>query len=228
MSIRAICFGFIFNLIAIVACSAAIVTIDFTATQRSVRNTAGLPAGSFVNQAVPIQTITGMIRYDTSQQLSFSDPRGIFVYSAGGVDILLDQFSTANPDFQSQLIVINDLAANGSDQFGATDSSPQIGTDPAGFYNTILFDFFDPTGTAFSDGSIPAGLQLSDFVAATISLRTFIFDGINIPVVATANYRITQLGGVSDVPLPAALPLFLVGLAGLGAARRRTKSSIGI
>lgn len=97
---------------------------------------------------------------------------------------------------------------------------------PSGCSGRELF-----TGTLFSDFSLelnggslidPVGIVLGAYSASALDGQTIIngiWGPLNTPVVP--GEWTASRGAVSEVPLPAALPLFLAGLAGLGFVRGR-------
>ncbi|PQA86707.1 VPLPA-CTERM sorting domain-containing protein [Hyphococcus luteus] len=101
--------------------------------------------------------------------------------------------------------------------------------------NDIQFEAFDADGDSLGvfGPFMNAGPGVADqdvvedtflgVIAATGVSAFHVFSGSAGIEVDHLQYGLANLDGVSDVPVPAALPLFLAGLAGLGAARRRKK-----
>lgn len=106
------------------------------------------------------------------------------------------------------------------------------------------FSFVDPFGNSLNDSNAGIRLFASDFTGASLfSTGTGIFTLAELNDFAAAGglnnlldlviFGVTQPlyiesiafnNGVTEVPAPAALPLFLAGLAGLGFLRRRSRS----
>lgn len=104
--------------------------------------------------------------------------------------------------------------------------------------NSLNFEAFDPMGVsygvfgpfstaggAFADQDVLEDTFLGAIFAAGISaihVTSGAGGGIEVDHL---QYGLASLDGMSDVPVPAALPLFLTGLAGLGWRRKRRKAS---
>ena len=199
---------------------AELVRFSFTADQDFSDDSASAPAGSYYAQAAALSTVTGVLQYDTDN-LTPQGTSPVFQAYAGPIDILLDQFSTANPDLPINLSsVVDRLPGDGGDQFAGNYDGPY--DDGVGFYDTLSFQFFDSTGTAFTSQSLPLDMNLSDFTSAHIFITTLFFDGDNANTISYARFAITNLTNMSEVPLPAAALLFLSGFAGLFASRRKS------
>ncbi len=98
-----------------------------------------------------------------------------------------------------------------------------------GDYATISLRFEAPFDMAFTDDSLPAGLTLTDFAVAEIAGREApsLSTGTDDPLLADRGI-ITALTLIStthvgEVPIPAALPLFLAGLGAVGGVARAKK-----
>lgn len=205
---------------------AALVQFAFTGAQFSVDDAAGAPAGSYFQQASGLSVISGILQFDTNA-LTPQGSSPIFQAYAGPIDILLDQFSTANPDTPINLSSVVDQAPGvGGDQFGGNFDGAY--TNGVGFYDTVSFQFFDSTGTAFSSQSLPSNLSLSDFTSLRIFISTRFFDGNNANSISTVTFSLTSLTTISDmaVPLPGAIIFFLTGAAGLFLSRRKSSLQI--
>ncbi|PQA85576.1 PEP-CTERM sorting domain-containing protein [Hyphococcus luteus] len=110
---------------------------------------------------------------------------------------------------------------------------------PLGFdlgdYATVSLRFEAPYEMAFTDDSLPASLDLSDFVIAeivgkeapalSVSLAQNLNDDVETLVDRGVITSLTLISTtpVGEVPLPAALPLFLAGVGVVGAAARRKR-----
>ena len=92
-------------------------------------------------------------------------------------------------------------------------SSPSVaGLAPENFGLRLL----DSTESAFASAALPAALSLADFDTRTWSLEFRLSENQLVSVSGTLD-----LNAVAAVPLPAALPLLLAGLVGLGVVGTR-------
>ena len=90
------------------------------------------------------------------------------------------------------------------------------GADIGALQPSLFFlELLDSSGTAVSSDTLPLTLSLSDFDSGTWTLRFEPSQGLAIQVSGSLD-----LGATTAVPLPAALPLLLVGLVGLGLVGR--------
>lgn len=92
------------------------------------------------------------------------------------------------------------------------------------------------TGTLFSDFSLelngfdlidPVGIVTASFSAIALDDLTIvngIWGALNQPVIP-GEWTASRVGAPSEVPLPAALPMFLAGLAGFGFVRGRNRGT---
>jgi len=105
---------------------------------------------------------------------------------------------------------VNGFSLSGTDNASGTDlANVKFGfTSPA--TNSFTSIFAGPGGTGSATGSLP-------FLVASAGDTFTIFweDGVTAPVAVTASFNVSQ------IPLPAGLPLLVGALAVLGVARRR-------
>lgn len=114
--------------------------------------------------------------------------------------------------FQITSVVAEILSAQGPNGLTITAFSANDVTPP-----TLGLNF----GSTLPAGGVSANLVASLFGPGSY-LVSFFGQSADASGAFTANYRLSvTLAPVSDVPLPAALPLFATGLAGFAAARRR-------
>ena len=87
----------------------------------------------------------------------------------------------------------------------------------------------DSTNSVFSDLTLPDELVLSDFDSAVLAIGILAFDvDDNLGTgaflgSALAEFNIDSFERLPQVPLPGALPLFLAGAVGMGAALRKRR-----
>ena len=99
----------------------------------------------------------------------------------------------------------------------AQPAGPSIGAlQPSLFF----LELEDSTGTAVSSETLPLTLSLGDFDSGTWTLMFEPSQSLAIQVSGTLD-----LGATTAVPLPAALPLLLVGLVGLDLVGRRAHAA---
>ncbi len=201
--------------------NAAIVTYRFSADQL-VSTIGVLPQGaSYVSQALPLTTITGVFSYDTAaQKLSGFDGVVVDVYDGSGFALSIDQFSTLNPDLANrQLEVDNDFL----DRIVFHTSNPKS-SDPFGTYNAYRLSFIDDSATVFASTAIPTSLLLSDFNQAIVTLITWNWQGNpGFQDRSFVTFQITSLTPVNEIPVPPAIALFLSGFAALGLRTKRRR-----
>lgn len=189
-------------------------------------------AGISAANATPIDSATSGIENPT-QTIDFSEIAGLTQGEA-----ITDQYEGLGVTFSPNLYFRT--------QFSGRDNqeTPALSTFGDGDLITefsILFDsavsaasfvlsvnFGTATFTALNDGVV-----VSTFMSANSSnpplfygFEGIIFDEIRIAVGGNGFAIIDNIAFNSEVPLPAALPLFLAGIAGLGFAGRRRKPAV--
>lgn len=119
------------------------------------------------------------------------------------------------------LIVFETLNQNDSPALTLVLNGEQIiGTNLA----VVEVDGKDYTIWGFDFSDLPFNLAMGALVGEPIFLQTF-RDDENTPIGSSDIAAIVGLnfGEIPEIPLPAALPLFLAGLAGFGLVRRRNR-----
>ncbi|MEO1041165.1 MAG: VPLPA-CTERM sorting domain-containing protein [Pseudomonadota bacterium] len=200
MNIKSLIASIAVPIMLVSAAQAAVVTYNFEATQSINVGTA--TPGSITEFAQTQTTVTGSFSYDTSTG-PLNDNGDIALYltgqitlNNGGTGFSSLPLETTRVIYGLNLDQFAVIGLNGDDEFTITLTG-----------DTSLF----------SSGDLPLSLALANFGQ---SAR---FRVIDFNTNALAQFDITSLTEVSPVPLPAAAPLFLAGLAGAGFARRRHK-----
>ncbi|MFO1091588.1 MAG: VPLPA-CTERM sorting domain-containing protein [Hyphomicrobiales bacterium] len=171
-------------------------------------------------------TLTGSLTYDetavaragSDSQFAYFDAITAFSFSIGGFGS-----SLSNPTGASEIQIDNNPGVPNHDRFAAI-STVAGGFAPAqldGVFDLNAFGFRvdDSTDTVFSDALLlPTALSLANFDSGSFFI--FFKDSDN-----SIGGTIDSLETVSSIPLPAGLPLFATGLAGLGLATKRRKIS---
>ena len=188
------------------------------------------PPGSFVEQARIFSSISGVLTYDPDVDADF-EILGYAVFESG-VSLKIDQFDlgVVGDDGSATLIdgenfpFITNPRDSISFSFGVPVEANFL--EPFFFEGFSLF-FADNTKTALSDLSLPDEIILTDFDSAVVTFiyNKLVADAESVETIGSAvvEFNIDRFERVAEVPLPAALPLFLVGAAGLGALLRRKK-----
>lgn len=194
-----------------------------------------VPDDTLYNDALALSSISGVLTYDPDGDVLLSGlPGGASVDTPNAVRI--DELDL---NFSNGNVVLRDVQAIPDAPINEDSISFQysgervLGEGDLLFGPLVLFFFLDSTGAAVdaSDFFLPADLSLSDFTAATISLSTVVFDpnpvGTLSDFVGSANvvFDIDRFERVAEVPVPAALPLMLMGLLGLKFVARKRASA---
>ena len=187
---------------------AASYTYEFTATFVA-RLTGSADSSSFTDTVATFANITGTITF-FDQVISAGNPA---TYIAPAVTF--DQFAVSEFDGAPTVLSIEN-----DNSFLGEDTIVAVGDLPAG--DNFGFSLVDFQGTALMSSALPANLNLSDFESSTFSFSTIERSHPLQPVsIDFVLYDITSLTPLSDIPLPASLPLLGAGLAGLTLLRRR-------
>ena len=190
-----------------------------------------VPDDALYNQALLLASISGVLTYDPDADPLPGPPGGAFASFLTPNSISFEELDLNF--FDGDVFVENgDAVADDfieldriSFQYGGTLVP---GEDDLLFAPIVLVDFIDTTNTAVSDLVLPADLSLSDFTAASIAVGTIVnrlADDGGIPEFVGVGFVRFDIDRLAEVPVPAALPLFLAGAAGLGALLRRKKRS---
>ena len=187
-----------------------------------------VPDDTLYNEALLLASISGVLSYDPDAELLVVAQVGIASFltlNSISVEELALNFSDGSV-FVEDADAIPDNFID-QDRISFQYSGALVpGEDDLFFAPIVLVDFIDSTNTAVSDFSLPTNLSLSDFTAASIAVGTIVSrlaDDGGIPeFVGSAIVRF-DIDRLAEVPVPAALPLFLAGAAGLGALLRRKK-----
>ncbi|MEE9328904.1 MAG: VPLPA-CTERM sorting domain-containing protein [Parvularculaceae bacterium] len=128
-----------------------------------------------------------------------------------------------------------DIFTNGSIIFNARDSAGLVVIDitfSGGTFDLLSFDIMNLTNVgAFTLTSnlgdsfaIPAAIGMVNFATTFIGVTTLTLTQNFGGSLQLDNFTINSVNG-SPVPLPAALPLMIAGIAGLGAMTRRRRKA---
>ena len=187
---------------------AATYTYSFVADFDSLSSTDGVANSSTSDIAGGFSTLTGTISLDdTPASAVIGGSNGAKGYYAAPV-LTINEFTSGLLEAPDRTVVEND--ATSLDQLFFGYSNPAGNT-----YDRVDLILRDRSRTAFSNTDLPTSLILSDF-----NIATLFFYGVTPSGFERRNFNVVSLTP-SVVPLPAALPLFLVGLGGLGLLLRR-------
>lgn len=139
-------------------------------------------------------------------------------YGALGINVAFDTGQNAASG-NSTIQINNGIPADQFRFIGNGSTSSSFAYDDE---FSLQIDLEEATGTIFDGTTLPLALLLTDFTSTQ-----FIFVGIDGALIDIFRGNLTSLTQVSPVPLPAALPLFLTMLAGMGFLRwRRNKRAL--
>ena len=190
---------------------AATYSYSFVAEFDSISGTDGDPNSSTADIAGGFSTLTGTITLDdTPASAVIGGDDGAKGYYAAPV-LTINEFTSGLLEAPDRTVVENDASPFDQLFFGYTNS---VGVGDV--YDRVDLILRDSTRTAFSNTDLPTSLVLSDFNIATLFFYGVTPNG----VFERRNFDVVSLTP-SIVPVPAALPLFLFGLGGLGLLLRR-------
>jgi hypothetical protein len=171
---------------------------------------AGLAAGSTASAAVVVYTPTAVTPSGATLTVSADISVGQFVSAA---EVLVPGDDAAFTFTALERLRVSTIALSGSGNNGGSDlANVEFGLTAA---TTGTFTSITSFG---SSASAIASLPGFDMLAGE-SFTIFWEDGVSAPVALTASFSTTA------VPVPAALPLMIGGIAALGAVARKRKKS---
>lgn len=169
-----------------------------------------------------------------SMAASFVGDTAQFTFSAAGFGTLLNtsavisepgveaSYSLPTGGVYSQTAVFS---------FDMSASSAVVTYDLTGFSGVGDTTTWTVTGLQTDDGSLIAGLTLTSGISANLLSTSFTDDTLtfnfaDFAATPTVQSFVFDISTASDVPLPAALPLAMIGIGALGAVglRRRRKA----
>lgn len=171
---------------------------------------AGLIAGTSASAAVVVYTPTAVAPSGATLVTTVDISVGEFITA---VEILVPGDKAEFTFTALEALRVSTIALSGTDNSGGLD----LGNVEFGFTAATTDTFanitsFGATGAAFD---FLGGFDMAAGDAFTI----FWEDGISAPVGLTASFQ------TSEIPVPAALPLLLGGIAALGAVARKKKNA---
>ena len=198
--LKALLGGLLVSGLMVGAAHADVVTQVFTGEVTNVGAASGVSLGD---------TVTGTLIYDTDQ-VAASASSTVAKYASYSFTIEVDAI-TATQTPGSFLLVGNNATTSITYDGLLTDGTSIGGAG---------FSLLDPSATAFNSTDLPTDLTLSDFTSFYMAIPF-----ASGALVANITNVETSIQPTSEVPLPASLPLFLVGFAGLWARQRRASKS---
>lgn len=152
---------------------------------------------------------SGSFSYDDTQpdQAGLLPTIGLYDFLSFDVTVGTEVISMTDGGLDDRLTVDNGTGTSDGFSIASFSVSGSVGGIVP---EAVSFQLIDDTATVFSDDSLPGG----DLLLSSFSSGTFIL-GLNAPVAGG------QVQRLAPVPLPAALPLFLSALTGLGLLRWR-------
>ena len=165
-------------------------------------------ADTFIDTVATFSTITGTITlFDL---VAFAGNPATYIAPV----VTFDQFAVSEFEGAPTWLFIENDGYLGKDTIGT------LGGTVEG--DNFGFSLVDDQGSALMSAAVPANLNLSDFEAADFFFSTIDRSNPQLPrSLDFVLYSITSLTPLSDIPLPAGLPLLGAGLLGLGLLRRR-------
>lgn len=171
---------------------------------------AGLIAGTSASAAVVVYTPTAVAPVESTLVTEVNISAGEFITA---VEVLAPGGSAEFTFTALERLRVSTIALAGTDNRGGLDlANVEFGFTAATTDTFLNVTSFGPTGIAFDS---LAGFEMEKDDVFTI----FWEDGVSAPVGLSASFLTTA------VPVPAALPLLLGGVAALGAVARKKKTA---